>query len=114
MNIEQIILHPITTSEFADPEESRRFIHDDSFYGYDYVFLEDATWHALCHIAVDQGCTVDDLCSHIDLNFAGDEPFAVAARRYVLRYVADRIPTDIKLPPELRFLSELRGAQSIQ
>ena len=38
----------------------------------------------------------------------------MAARRYVLRYVADRIPTDIKLSPELRFLSELRGAQSIQ
>lgn len=115
MNIEQIILRPITTPEFPDPEEARRFIHDEyNVYGYDYVFLEDATWQALRHIAIEQDCTVDDLCSHIDLNFAGDEPFAVAARRYVLRYVADRIPTDIKLPPALRFLSELRGAQSIQ
>jgi hypothetical protein len=28
MNIEQIITHPITTPEFSDPEEARRFIHD--------------------------------------------------------------------------------------
>ena len=115
MNIEQIITHPITTPEFPDPKEARRFIHDEyNVYGYDYVFLEDATWHALCHIALDQDCTVDELCCHIDLNFAQDEPFAPAARRYVLRYVAERIPPDIDLPPEFRFLRELRGARSVQ
>jgi predicted DNA-binding ribbon-helix-helix protein len=111
MNIEQIITHPITTPEFPDPEEARRFIHDEyNIYGYDYVFLEDATWHALEHIALDQGCTVDELCCDIDLNFAQEEPFAAAARRYVLRYVAERI----ELPPPLQFLGKLRDAQSAQ
>jgi hypothetical protein len=39
MNIEQIITHPITTPEFPDPEEARRFIHDEyNVYGYDTVF----------------------------------------------------------------------------
>jgi len=42
MNIEQIILHPITTPEFSDPDESRRFIHDDSFNGYEFLaFIAD-------------------------------------------------------------------------
>jgi hypothetical protein len=69
MNIEPIIKDPITTPEFPDPAETRRYIDDpDDFYGHDYVFLEDATWHALCHIALDQDCTVDELCCHIDLN----------------------------------------------
>ena len=64
MNIENIITQPITTPEYLDPTEARRFIHDeDGFYGYDYVFLEDATWNALVHIARDENCTVDALCS---------------------------------------------------
>lgn len=47
MKIEQIILKPFTTPEYSDPAEARRYIHDDDgFYGYDYVFLEDATWNA--------------------------------------------------------------------
>ena len=76
--------------------------------------LEDATWNALREIACEQGCTVDELCCHIDLNFAQDEPFAPAARRYVLRYVAERMPNGIELPAELRFLRELRGVRSAQ
>jgi hypothetical protein len=45
MDIQQIIMRPITTPEYPDPEEVRRFINDEyGFYGYDYVFLEDAAW----------------------------------------------------------------------
>jgi Ribbon-helix-helix domain len=63
MNVQQIIARPITTPEYPDPEEARRFINDEyGFYGYDYVFLEDATWNALREIACEQGCTVDELC----------------------------------------------------
>src|SRR5262252_3810831 len=106
MNIDTIIAKPITTPEYPDPTEARRFINDeDGFYGYDYVFLEDATWNALVHIAHDENFTVDELCCHIDLNFAQDEPFAAAARRYVLRYVADHL-VNVGLPPELLFLKE--------
>jgi hypothetical protein len=66
MNIEHIITKPITTPEYPDPTEARRYVDDeDGFYGYDYVFLEDATWRALCEIAAEQGCTVGQLCSHI-------------------------------------------------
>ena len=115
MNIEEIIKKPITTPEYPDPTEARRYIDDpDGFYGYDYIFLEDATWSALCEIARDRGCTVDELCGDIDLNFAPGEDFAPAARRYVLRYVADRIPASIELPPELRFLREMGGAWGVQ
>ena len=58
MKVEQIILKPITTPTYPDPTEARRYVDDeDGFYGYDYVFLEDATWHALCEIAVERGCT---------------------------------------------------------
>ena len=52
MNVDKIILKPITTPEYPDPTEARRYVDDeDGFYGYDYVFLEDAIWHALCEIA---------------------------------------------------------------
>jgi hypothetical protein len=98
MNAEQIILTPITTPSYPDPFEGRRYIHDtDGFYGYDYVFLEDATWNALCEIAHERGRTVDGLCCDIDLNFAPGEAFAPAACRYVLRYLSD-IPDNIQLP----------------
>ena len=74
MKDEQIILNPITTPEYPDRIEARRYVDDeDGFYGFDYVFLEDATWHALCEIANEKGCTVGQLCSHIDLNFAPGE-----------------------------------------
>jgi predicted DNA-binding ribbon-helix-helix protein len=104
MDIEQILMRPITTPEYPDPEEARRFINDEhGFYGYDYVFLEDATWNALCQIARDHGCTVDELCSDIDLNFAhGDAPFAFAARAYVLHCIAEHTPGDGELPIVLR------------
>jgi hypothetical protein len=56
MNADQIILMPITTPSYPDPSEARRYIHDgDGFYGYDYVFLEDATWNARCEIAQERG-----------------------------------------------------------
>jgi hypothetical protein len=77
MKVEQIIPKPITTPQYPDPAEARRYVRDDDgFYGYDYVFLEDATWNALCEIAHEQGCTVDGLCGDIELNFAPGEPFA--------------------------------------
>jgi len=86
MDIQQIITKPITTPEYPDPTETQRYIRDDDgFYGYDYVFLEDATWNALCRIARDEGCTIDELCCHSALNFAPSEPFASAARRRPLQ-----------------------------
>ena len=95
MNVEQIIINPITTPDYPDPTEVRHFIDDpDGFYGYDYVFLEDATWNALCEIARERGCTVDELCGDIDLNFAPSESFAPSACCYVLRYI-DQVPENI-------------------
>lgn len=116
MNIEQIFSRPITTAEHPDPTEARRYINDpDGFYGFDYVFLEDATWNALCEIAQECGCTVDELCKDIEFNFASDEDFAPAARAYVLHYIAEHIPADSALPPALsNFLSGLTTAQSVQ
>jgi predicted DNA-binding ribbon-helix-helix protein len=111
MEIDEILHRPMITSEFPNPVEHPRYIRDDDgFYGYDYVFLEDFIWHALCHIALDQDRTVDELCGDIDLNFAPGEAFAPAARLYVLRYVAEHIA----LPPELRPLKELTGQRSLQ
>src|SRR5437868_6020398 len=37
MNIDEIINKPITTPEYPDPTEARRYLDDpDGFYGYDY------------------------------------------------------------------------------
>jgi ribbon-helix-helix protein len=109
MNIEQVFSRPITAPDYPDPTEARRYIDDpDGFYGYDYVFIEDATWNALCEIARERGCTVDELCCHIGLNFAPDESFAPAARAYVLHYITEHIPADSALPTALlQFLSGL-------
>jgi predicted DNA-binding ribbon-helix-helix protein len=85
----------------------------NGFYGFDTVFLEDATWKALCEIARERGCTVDELCSDIELNFAPGEPFAPAARRYVLRTLAD-IPDNIELPADFHVLRQLRNRRSLQ
>ena len=105
MKIEQII-NPITTLEYSDPTEAWRYIRDDDgFYGYDYVFLEDATWYALCEIAREQGCTVDELCLTIGNEFP-DADFTQGARYYVLRYLAG-IPDNIELPANFRVLTEL-------
>ena len=113
MKIEEIHTGPITTPDCPDPTESPRYIRDDyGFYGFDTVFLEEATWNALCEIAHEQGRTVDGLCCDIDLNFAPGEPFAQAARRYVARYLAG-IPDTIELPGNFRILSELRHRRSL-
>jgi hypothetical protein len=98
------IAKSIATPEYPDPEEARRFICDEyDLYGYDYVFLEDAIWNALCHIAREEGCTVDELCSHIELNFVhGDAPFAPAARAYVLHTSGEHTADCGELPPRLR------------
>lgn len=107
---DETFMKPITTPEHPDPAEALRYVDDeDGFYGHDYVFLEDATWHALCEIAHERGCTVGQLCSDIDLNFAPGEPFAPAARRYVMRYLAD-IPGNIELPGNFHVLRGLRAA----
>jgi predicted DNA-binding ribbon-helix-helix protein len=67
------------------------------------VFLEDATWNALVHIARDENCTAGELCSHIDLNLAqGDAPFAPAARAYVLHTIGEHAAGRGELPPVLR------------
>jgi hypothetical protein len=109
MNIEEIIKKPIVTSDYPDPTEARRYLDDpDGFYGHDYVFVEDATWNALCEIAQERGCTVDELCKDIEFNFASDECFTPAARRYVMRYLAG-IPHNIELPRNFRVLTELLG-----
>ena len=98
---------PLTSPEYPDPTEIRRYINDpDGFYGFDYVFLEDATWNALREIARERGCTVYELCSDIELNFAPGEDFAPSARRYVLRYI-EHIPENIELPANFRVLTEL-------
>jgi predicted DNA-binding ribbon-helix-helix protein len=116
VKVEEIINEPITTPDCPDPTEIRRTIRDDDgFYGYDTVFLEDATWNALCEIARYEGRTVDELCCQIELNFAPGEAFAPAARYYVLCAIAERIPDDIvELPGELRYLKELRGRRGLQ
>jgi predicted DNA-binding ribbon-helix-helix protein len=116
MIIEQIFSRPITTAEHPDPTETRRTIRDDDgFYGYDYVYVEEATWNALCHIASERGCTVDELCCHIALNFAPDESFAPASRAYVLHHITEHIPADSELPTALQqFLSGLAAGRKLQ
>jgi predicted DNA-binding ribbon-helix-helix protein len=107
MSIVKIINNPITTSRYPDSTEARRYLDDpDGFYGHDYIFLEDATWHALREIAHEWGCTVDELCKDIEFNFAAGEDFSPAARRYLLRYLAG-IPSNIELPRDFPVLCEL-------
>lgn len=114
MNIEQMIMKPITTPDYPDPTEARRYIDDpDGFYGHDYVFLEDATWNALCEIARERGCTVDELCKDIEFNFAPGEDFTPAARHYVLRHI-EQIPDNIELPANFRVLTELLDRRKAQ
>jgi predicted DNA-binding ribbon-helix-helix protein len=116
MNIAQIFTKPITMPDYPNPAEARRYIDDpDGFYGYDYLFLEDATWNALHHIASDRDCTVDDLCATIESHFAPGEPFAPAARAYVLHHIAEHIPADSELPSALQnFLCSLGARRSVQ
>jgi hypothetical protein len=108
-NPEEIFIKPITTPQYPDPTGWRRFIHDENgFYGYDYVFLEDATWNALSEIARERGCTGDELSGNIELNFAPGEPFAPAARRYL-----SGIPDNIELPGNFHILRELRARRTL-
>jgi hypothetical protein len=110
VKVEEIHIEPITTPDYPDPTESPRTIRDDyGFYGFDIVSLEDATWNALREIARARGCTIDELCGDIELNFAPGEPFAPAARRYVVRYLAE-IPDNIELPGNFRVLTDLLSA----
>jgi hypothetical protein len=38
MNIDQIIIKPLTSPEYPNPTEIRRYINDpDGFYSFDYV-----------------------------------------------------------------------------
>jgi predicted DNA-binding ribbon-helix-helix protein len=114
MNIEQLTLQPITTPDYPDPTEARRYLDDpDGFHGFDYVFLEDATWNALCEIARERGCSVDNVCKDIELNFAPGDDFAPAARQYLLRYLTN-IPDNIELPANFRVLRQLRGNRALQ
>jgi predicted DNA-binding ribbon-helix-helix protein len=108
MNIDQIIMKPITTPAYPDSTEARRYIDDpDDRQGYDYLFVEDATWNALGEIARERGRTIDELCvsiirSHDDL----DKDFAPAARSDVMRHIK-QIPDNIELPANFRVLTEL-------
>jgi predicted DNA-binding ribbon-helix-helix protein len=104
----------ITTPDYPNPAEARRYIDDpEGFYGFDYIFLEDATWNALCEIVRERGCTVDQLCKDIELNFAPGEDFTSAARLYVLRYI-EQIPDNIELPANFRVLTELLDRRKAQ
>jgi predicted DNA-binding ribbon-helix-helix protein len=114
MKIDEIRIRPITTPDCPDPTEIARYIRADyGFCGFDTVFLEEATWKALYEIAHEKGCTVDELCGDIELNFAPGEPFAPAARHYVLRYLAD-IPDNIELPGNFRVLRQLCDRRRMQ
>jgi predicted DNA-binding ribbon-helix-helix protein len=115
VNIDELNIGPITTPEHPDPTEIRRYIRDDyGFYGFDTVFVEDATWKVLCDIAREQDCTVDELCLTIGDEFPDAADFTQAARYYVLRHIAAKIPDGLALPPELRTLKELTDRRRVQ
>ena len=114
MNIVELIRKPIITLEYPDPTEVRRFIQDDyDLYGHNFVFLEDATWGALCHIATLERRAVSQLCDDIHRG-SGGPPFAPAARYYVLCYVAERLPAAMELPRKLLLLRELGQRKRLQ
>ena len=114
MNIVELIRKPIITPEYPDPAEAGRFIHDGhGFYSPDYVFLEDAAWHALCYVATLERRTAGQLCDHID-RWSGGPPFAPAARFYVLCHVAERLPAAMELPRKLLVLTQLGQRERLQ
>jgi predicted DNA-binding ribbon-helix-helix protein len=115
VNIDELNIGPITTPEHPDPTEIRRYIRDDyGFYGFDTVFVEDATWNVLCDIAREQDCTVDDLCLTIGDEFPDTADFTQTARYYVLRHLAAKLPHGIEPPPELRAFKELTDRLLVQ
>ena len=114
MKIDELNIGPITTPEHPDPTEIRPSIRSDyGFHDFDCVFLEDATWNALCDIAGELDCTVDDLCLTIGHEFPNAD-FTQAARYTVLRHYAAKIPAGLPLPPELRALKELTDRRCLQ
>ena len=91
MKIDELNIGPITTPEHPDPSEIRGYIDDEyGLYGFDWVFLEDATWTPVRHCSR-TGLHVDDLCLNIGNEFP-DADFTRAARYYVLRQLAATIP----------------------
>jgi predicted DNA-binding ribbon-helix-helix protein len=115
VNIDELNIGPITTPEHPDPTEIRRYIRDDyGFYGFDTVFVEDATWKVLCDIAREQDCTVDDLCLTIANEFPDAADFTQTARYYVLRHLAAKLPDGIEPSPELRAFKELTDRLLVQ
>jgi hypothetical protein len=74
MNIDGMLSNLITTPAYLDPTKTLRTITDpDSWHSPDYVFLEDATWTALCEIARERGCAMHQLCKDIKLTGWIDE-----------------------------------------
>jgi predicted DNA-binding ribbon-helix-helix protein len=114
MKVDELNISPITTPEHPDPTDIRGYIRDDyGFYGFDTVFVEEATWKALCGIAGEKDCTVDDLCLTIGHEFP-DADFTQTARYYVLRHITGKIPDSVDLPPELRALKEQTDRVRVQ
>jgi predicted DNA-binding ribbon-helix-helix protein len=111
VEIIRLSVEPITTPEFPDPTPIARYVRfGDSTHR---LYLEDATWNALCGIAREQDRTVDELCVDIENAAAADASFAQAARYYVFDHIAAQIP-DWQLPPELRGLRRHGYRRSIQ
>ena len=114
MKIDELNIGPITTPEHPDPTEIRRSIRGDyGFYGFHCVFLEDVTSNALCDIANERDCTVDDLCLTVRHEMP-DADFTQAARYTVLRHYAAKIPDSLPSPPELRALKQLTDRRHVQ
>jgi predicted DNA-binding ribbon-helix-helix protein len=111
VEIIRLSVEPITTPEFPDhtPRERRVRIGDS----YCTLYLEDATWNALCGIAREQERSVDELCADIQNAAAADASFAQAARYYVFDHIAAGIP-DCQLPSELRDIRRHGYRRTIQ
>lgn len=104
-------VEPITTPEFPDhTPRPRRVRFGDS---YSTLYIEDATWNALCGIAREQERGVDELCGDIQNAAAADASFARAARYYVFDHIAAQIP-DSQLLPELRGLRRHGYRRTVQ
>jgi predicted DNA-binding ribbon-helix-helix protein len=111
VEIIRLSVEPITTPDYPDPTPIARYVR----FGDDYatLYLEDATWNALCRIAREQRRTVDELCADIENICAPDASFSQAARYYVFDHIAAQIP-DRLLPPELRDLRRHGYRRTIQ
>ena len=111
VEIIRLSVEPITTPEFPDhTPRARRVRFGDSCRT---LYLEDATWNALCGIAREQDRSVDELCADIEHAAAADASFAQAARYYLFDHIAAQIP-DSQLPPELRGLRRHGYRRTIQ